>query len=60
MKNGIPLNFLVAGYANELGEAFRSFVHVNIVRASYAVSSCYVVADAAHKGRLASRKVNLH
>ena len=49
----------ILGYANEVGEAFRSFVHVNVVRASYGVASCYVMADAAHKGQLASTKVSI-
>lgn len=53
----LELYSLFAGYANELGEAFRSFVHVNLVRASYAVASCYVAADAADKGRLAKKRV---
>ncbi|XP_002416659.4 mitochondrial fission process protein 1 [Ixodes scapularis] len=37
------------GYANELGEAFRSLVHVNVVRLTYAVASAYVLADTADK-----------
>ncbi|KAH7957595.1 hypothetical protein HPB52_020733 [Rhipicephalus sanguineus] len=37
------------GYANEVGEAFRSLVHVNVVRLSYAVASVYVVADTTDK-----------
>ncbi|XP_075745123.1 mitochondrial fission process protein 1 [Rhipicephalus microplus] len=37
------------GYANEVGEAFRSLVHVNVVRLSYAVASAYVVVDTADK-----------
>ncbi|XP_067949473.1 mitochondrial fission process protein 1-like isoform X2 [Watersipora subatra] len=49
-----PVRYL--GYANEVGEAFRSFVHVNVVRASYVVASCYVMADAAHKGQVANKK----
>ncbi|KAL4223133.1 Mitochondrial fission process protein 1 [Mactra antiquata] len=43
-----PLRYL--GYANEVGEAFRAQVHVNIVRLSYAVASSYVCADAIDKG----------
>lgn len=38
------------GYANEVGEAFRSLVHVNLVRLSYGVATSYVIADAIHKG----------
>uniref|UniRef100_A0A224YTM2 Mitochondrial fission process protein 1 n=1 Tax=Rhipicephalus zambeziensis TaxID=60191 RepID=A0A224YTM2_9ACAR len=37
------------GYANEVGEAFRSLVHVNVVRLSYAVACAYVVADTTDK-----------
>ena len=44
----------ISGYANEVGEAFRAQVHVNIVRLSYVVASSYVVADACHKGYRAS------
>ncbi|XP_060584874.1 mitochondrial fission process protein 1-like [Ruditapes philippinarum] len=47
-----PVRYL--GYANEVGEAFRSQVHVNVVRLSYVVASSYVVADALHKGYKAS------
>lgn len=42
-----------AGYANEVGEAFRAQVHVRLVHASYLVASGYVVADALHKGQQA-------
>ena len=47
--------FTITGYANEVGEAFRSQVHVNVVRASYGVACAYVVADAVSKGREAAR-----
>ena len=40
----------LAGYANEVGESFRSLVHVNVVRFSYVLSTAYVCADAIHKG----------
>jgi len=33
------------GYANEVGEAFRSMTSVTFVRATYAVASAYVLAD---------------
>ncbi len=33
------------GYANEVGESFRALVNVWWVRASYGVSSAYVLAD---------------
>lgn len=46
-----------AGYANEVGEAFRSQVHVNVVRFSYLIASSYVCADAYSKGKVAA-KVN--
>lgn len=39
-----------SGYANEVGEAFRSLVPVSVVRLSYVVASGYVCADAYHKG----------
>ncbi|KAH7985649.1 hypothetical protein HPB51_026783 [Rhipicephalus microplus] len=42
-------SLLFSGYANEVGEAFRSLVHVNVVRLSYAVASAYVVVDTADK-----------
>ncbi|XP_014467556.1 PREDICTED: mitochondrial fission process protein 1 [Dinoponera quadriceps] len=38
------------GYANEVGEAFRSLVPKSVVWASYVVSSGYVLADTTHKG----------
>ncbi|XP_077016685.1 mitochondrial fission process protein 1 isoform X2 [Tamandua tetradactyla] len=41
------------GYANEVGEAFRSLVPAAVVWLSYGVSSSYVVADAIHKGKKA-------
>ncbi|KAK3600301.1 hypothetical protein CHS0354_027145 [Potamilus streckersoni] len=47
-----PVRYL--GYANEVGESFRSLVHVNVVRFSYVVASGYVVADAVSKGIEAS------
>ena len=46
---------LLAGYANEVGEAFRSQVHVNWVRATYGVASLYICADAADKGKQADQ-----
>ncbi|KAL3856912.1 hypothetical protein ACJMK2_011618 [Sinanodonta woodiana] len=49
-----PVRYL--GYANEVGESFRSQVHVNVVRFSYVVASGYVVADAVSKGIDASVK----
>ncbi|XP_014770858.1 mitochondrial fission process protein 1 [Octopus bimaculoides] len=44
------------GYANEVGEAFRALVHVNVVRFSYVVACSYVIADANHKGQIAAKK----
>ena len=44
-----------SGYANEVGEAFRAQVRVNVVRASYGVASAYVIADAVHKGGQAAQ-----
>ncbi|XP_078489610.1 mitochondrial fission process protein 1 isoform X2 [Ciona intestinalis] len=43
-----PLRYM--GYANEVGEAFRSMVPRSVVYASYAVASVYVLADASSKG----------
>ena len=40
------------GYANEVGEAFRSLVPGWAVGASYALATAYVVADTAHKAHL--------
>ncbi|CAK1541867.1 unnamed protein product [Leptosia nina] len=37
------------GYANEVGESFRSLVPVKVVRASYAVAFAYAFADTADK-----------
>ena len=50
----MSLIFILSGYANEVGEAFRAQVHVNVVRASYGVASAYVVADAISKGKEAA------
>lgn len=38
-----PIVFI--GYANEVGEAFRVWVHVNWVRFSYVVATGYVITD---------------
>lgn len=43
-----------AGYANEVGEAFRALVPVSAVWASYAVATAYVSADALDKGKKAA------
>ena len=42
-----------AGYANELGEAFRSFIPRWAVAATYGVASVYAVSDACYQARLA-------
>ncbi|XP_032303771.1 mitochondrial fission process protein 1 [Coturnix japonica] len=42
------------GYANEVGESFRSVVPVAAVWASYGVATAYVTADAIDKGRRAA------
>ncbi|CAG9532887.1 unnamed protein product [Cercopithifilaria johnstoni] len=39
------------GYANEVGEAFRAWVPINIVRLSYVVAMGYVFSDTADKSR---------
>ncbi|KAF0881688.1 MTFP1 protein, partial [Crocuta crocuta] len=41
------------GYANEVGETFRSLVPAAVVWLSYGVSSSYVLADAIDKGKKA-------
>lgn len=41
------------GYANEVGEAFRSLVPKAVVWLSYGASSSYVLADAIDKGKKA-------
>ena len=46
----LQYNFSNTGYANEVGEAFRSLVPLRVVYLSYAVSSSYVLAHAAAKG----------
>ncbi|TKR71717.1 hypothetical protein L596_019268 [Steinernema carpocapsae] len=46
-----PIRLL--GYANEVGEAFRSLVPVSLVRLSYVVSIGYVCADTLDKSRKA-------
>uniref|UniRef100_A0A8C5PGR6 Mitochondrial fission process protein 1 n=1 Tax=Leptobrachium leishanense TaxID=445787 RepID=A0A8C5PGR6_9ANUR len=43
------------GYANEVGESFRALVPKSIVWASYGVATAYVTADAADKGKKASK-----
>ncbi|CAK1589992.1 unnamed protein product [Parnassius mnemosyne] len=37
------------GYANEVGESFRSMVPLRVVQASYGVASAYVLADTVDK-----------
>ncbi|VDM46000.1 unnamed protein product [Toxocara canis] len=48
-----PIRLL--GYANEVGEAFRALVPVNLVRFSYVVAFGYVCADTADKSRKSFR-----
>ncbi|XP_077996336.1 mitochondrial fission process protein 1-like [Glandiceps talaboti] len=43
------------GYANEVGESFRSLVPVSVVRFSYLVASGYVAADSVDKGWKANK-----
>lgn len=50
LKKYIYINKVFLGYANEVGEAFRSLVPKSIVWSSYALSSGYVLADTIHKG----------
>ncbi|KAF4518858.1 hypothetical protein B566_EDAN006709 [Ephemera danica] len=51
-----PLRLL--GYANEVGEAFRSQVKKSWVWASYGVASAYVVADTVDKSRKMYNQTN--
>lgn len=44
-----PLRLL--GYANEVGESFRSLIHVKWVNLSYGIASAYVVADTIDKSQ---------
>ncbi|PSN47434.1 Mitochondrial fission process protein 1 [Blattella germanica] len=47
------------GYANEVGEAFRSLVNVNWVRLSYGIACAYVCADTYDKTKKMSKQVAL-
>ncbi|KAI1700671.1 mitochondrial 18 KDa protein (MTP18) domain-containing protein [Ditylenchus destructor] len=49
-----PIRYL--GYTNEVGEAFRAWVPVSLVRLSYVIASGYVVADALDKSHKAYNK----
>lgn len=42
------------GYANEVGEAFRSIIGSRWVAVTYGIATCYVIADTAHKTKEAS------
>ncbi|KAF5301098.1 hypothetical protein FQA39_LY10917 [Lamprigera yunnana] len=46
---GTPLRFL--GYANEIGEAFRSIIGNRMVTATYGISIAYVLSDTVSKTR---------
>lgn len=54
-KNFSALNFklkfffVYLGYANEIGEAFRAWVPLNLVRSTYLISSAYALADGLDK-----------
>lgn len=39
----------VAGYANEVGEAFRSIIGTKWVNVTYGIATLYVLADTGHK-----------
>jgi len=41
----------VSGYANEVGEAFRSLVPKSVVHGSYGIASLYVLADTVDKSK---------
>ncbi|KAI6192249.1 Mitochondrial 18 kDa protein [Aphelenchoides bicaudatus] len=49
-----PIRYL--GYANEIGEAFRALVPVNVVRLSYVIASGYVLADSLDKAHAAYKR----
>ncbi len=53
---------MVIGYANEIGEAFRSLVPVRVVNFSYLVASVYVISHAVSRGTIEWRnqKKNLN
>uniref|UniRef100_A0A8R1IF58 Mitochondrial fission process protein 1 n=1 Tax=Caenorhabditis japonica TaxID=281687 RepID=A0A8R1IF58_CAEJA len=51
-----PVRFL--GYANEVGEAFRSLVKPAVVKFSYVVAFGYVAADSIDKGYKESEKIH--
>ena len=46
---------LLLGYANEVGEAFRSLIPVRLVHLSYLVASLYVLSHAFFCGSVASK-----
>ncbi|XP_018560968.1 mitochondrial fission process protein 1 isoform X1 [Anoplophora glabripennis] len=50
---------LLAGYSNEVGEAFRSIIGSKWVNFTYAVATVYVLADTTDKS-IKSYKVNLN
>lgn len=39
----------VSGYANEVGEAFRSIIGARWVTVTYGIATAYVIADTADK-----------
>jgi len=47
---------ITLGYANEVGEAFRSLVSVRLVHLSYFVASLYVLSHAISRGSRASKQ----
>ncbi|EFO82464.1 CRE-MTP-18 protein [Caenorhabditis remanei] len=53
-----PVRFL--GYANEVGEAFRSLVKPVVVKFSYVVAFGYVAADSIDKGFIESQKTHVN
>ncbi|KAL1502493.1 hypothetical protein ABEB36_007629 [Hypothenemus hampei] len=52
-----PIRYL--GYANEVGEAFRSIIGTKWVNVSYGIATLYVLADTTHKS-VESYKVNVN
>eukprot|EP00035_Acanthoeca_spectabilis_P031755 m.15665 g.15665 ORF g.15665 m.15665 type:complete len:198 (-) comp4943_c1_seq1:410-1003(-) len=52
-----PVRYL--GYTNELGEAFKVFIHRRVYFASYLVAGCYCVGDATSRAHRAYTDLKL-
>lgn len=51
LNHNIVCSLLISGYANEVGEAFRSLVPKSVVHGSYGLASLYVLADTFDKSK---------